>query len=187
MYYKKLQGENVYLSPLDAEDYRIFTKWMNNLKTTIRTGSSEIIISEAAEYKYLQGKENSSYQFGIVTEAEDELIGTVEIMEISHLHQSAVVGIFIGAEENRGKGYGKEAMNLILDYAFNILNLNSMSLNVFDFNVVAKKMYEAVGFKVVGKKREAYIVADHKFDIIIMDILKSEFEYENIKKIVDKL
>ena len=42
MYYKKLKGEKVYLSPLDADDFRLFTRWVNNLKTTIKTGTSTL-------------------------------------------------------------------------------------------------------------------------------------------------
>lgn len=186
MYYKKLKGEKVYLSPLDADDFRLLTRWVNNLKTTIKTGTSTILMSEATEYKYLQSKENSSYQFGIVTEDGDDLIGTIELMDINNINKTSTVGLFIGDEENRGQGYGKEAMNLILDYGFNILNLNSIQLNVFSFNTAAYNMYKSVGFKDVGIRREAYIIADRKIDVIIMDIIKSEFEYKNIKYLLEE-
>ncbi|MGB4722593.1 MAG: GNAT family protein, partial [Defluviitoga tunisiensis] len=78
-------------------------------------------------------------------------------------------------KEYLSKGYGTEAMELLLDYGFNALNLQNIMLEVFDYNKRAIKAYEKVGFKVIGKRRQAKFFNNKRYDIIFMDILKDEF------------
>ena len=91
------------------------------------------------------------------------------------------MGIFIGDEQYRGRGIGKEAIHLILDYGFNYLNLNSIQLSVFAFNERAIACYKKCGFKEVGRLREAYYLNGKYYDKILMDILKSEFNETYIR------
>ena len=78
-------------------------------------------------------------QFAIVLKETDELIGNCGFVDINHLHQRGEVGLFIGAEENRSKGYGTEALSLLVEYGFNYLNLKNIMLKVFSFNKRAIK------------------------------------------------
>ena len=73
---------------------------------------------------------------------DDKLIGNCSIHEIDQLRQCAEVGLFIGDEENRNKGYGKEVLNLLLNYGFDYLNLNNIMLKVFSFNERAINCYK---------------------------------------------
>ena len=72
-------------------------------------------------------------------------------MNVNHIFRKAELGIFVGEKEYWGKGYGTEATELLLDFAFNILNLNSIMLIVNSFNERAIKSYEKCGFKLIGK------------------------------------
>jgi len=80
------------------------------------------------------------------------------------------------------KGYGTEALSLLLDYGFKALNLHNIFLSVYSFNERAKKSYEKIGFKIIGIKREALLRDMERYDIILMDILPNEF-YEKYKGI----
>ena len=62
------------------------------------------------------------------------MIGTVGFDRIDYINKVGTLGIMIGEKENRENGYGTEAINLLLDYGFNYLNLNSINLNVMEFN-----------------------------------------------------
>ena len=64
---------------------------------------------------------------------------------------------------------------LLLDYGFNVLNLNSIMLKVLSFNTRAIKSYKKCGFKEFGRRRQAIIFGDRKFDSIHMDILAEDF------------
>ncbi len=172
-YFKKLVGERVNLSPLNAEDTEIYVKWLNDFNVTDGLGYSSRITSLDGEKEWL--KHNSDqYQFAIIRLEDDLLIGNCGIQRMDQIRQCAEVGLFIGDEENRNKGYGEEVLNLLLDYGFNYLNLNNIMLKVFSFNERAIKCYKKVGFREIGRRRQSYYLKGKFYDDVYMDILKSE-------------
>lgn len=172
-YFKKLVGRNVYLSPMNVEDTETYVKWLNDLNVTDGLGTSSRITSLEGEKAWIMNNSNQ-YQFAIVRLEDNKLIGNCGIQEIDQLRQCADVGLFIGDEENRNKGYGQEVLNLLLDYGFNYLNLNNIMLKVFSFNERAINCYKKVGFKEMGRRRQAYYLKGKFHDEVYMDILKEE-------------
>ena len=172
-YFKKLVGDRVYLSPMNVDDVETYVKWLNDFNVTDGVGSSCRTTSLESEKDWL--KHNSGqYQFAIVRVEDDILIGNCGIQGVDQIRQCAEVGLFIGDEENRNKGYGVEVLNLLLDYCFDYLNLNNVMLKVFSFNERAIKCYKKVGFKEIGRRRQSYYLKGKFFDEVYMDILKSE-------------
>lgn len=96
-------------------------------------------------------------------------------MDLDQVNRTAEVGIFIGNKEYWNKGYGEEALRLLLDYAFRFLNLRSIMLTVYAFNKCAYNCYKKVGFKEIGVRRKALLRNMKEHDIIYMDILDEEF------------
>jgi RimJ/RimL family protein N-acetyltransferase len=96
-----------------------------------------------------------------------------------------MLGIAIGVKTYWGKGYGQEAIRLLLDYGFNLLNLNSVMLGTFSFNERAIHCYRQVGFKEIGRRRQARIIAGKKYDAVLMDILAEEFESVYVAGLVE--
>lgn len=172
-YYKKLVGKKVYLSPMNIEDAEIYVKWLNNFRVTDGLGTSNSVISLESEKEWIS-QNSSKYQFAIVRLEDDKLIGNCGLQEIDHLRQCAVVGLFMGEEENRNKGYGQEVLNLLIDYGFNYLNLNNIMLRVFSFNERAISCYKKVGFKEIGRRRQSYYLNCKYYDEVYMDILREE-------------
>ena len=74
------------------------------------------------------------------------------------------------------KGFGTESMNLIVEYAFNTLNLHSVELELFADHPQAQRCYEKVGFKLMGRHRDVYYHEGKYVDSIIMDLLSSEWD-----------
>jgi RimJ/RimL family protein N-acetyltransferase len=93
---------------------------------------------------------------------------------VDQIRQCAEVGLLIGEEENRSKGYGEEVLKLLLDYGFQYLNLNNVMLRVFSFNERAIQCYKKVGFKEMGRRRQSYYLKGKFHDEVYMDILKCE-------------
>ena len=180
-YFKKLVGERIYLSPRNIEDVEKFTEWMNDFEVTDYTGRSSEIMSLEEEKKYLQDNNNPEATFAIVTLGEDKLIGTVGLENINHTHRVASLGIFIGDKDYLSKGYGTEAIRLLLDYGFNYINLHRIQLHVMSFNERALKCYKKCGFKETGLLRENRFVNGKYYDTISMDILENEFTESYIK------
>jgi len=177
-YYKKIEGERIYLSPIDLDDAAQYTEWLNDLEITVNLTLSPQIITEELEREALENLIEEGHNFAIVSNDINDLIGNCGLMNVDHIHRTAELGIFIGNKNFWNKGYGSEALNLLLDYAFNILNLNNLLLQVHSFNKRAIKCYQNVGFKEIGRRRNSYILGGKKYDEIYMDILAEEFEGE---------
>lgn len=180
-YFKKLVGERIYLSPRSLEDAELFTQWLNDFETTDYTGRSGSIMSLEGEKRYLEDKYEVEACFSIVTLDDNKLIGSIGIESINHIHRAGTLGIFIGDKDYRSKGYGTEAIRLILDYGFNYLNLNNINLHVLEFNERALNCYKKCGFKECGRRRKANFTNGKYYDLLEMDILAEEFKESYIK------
>lgn len=185
-FFKKLLGERIYLSPKSVSDETIkkYTEWMNDFNVTDYTGKSSDITTFASEKDWLENvaKGNDKKRcFDIVTLDNDIVIGTVGLENINFISRSAELGIFIGDEKYRNNGFGKEAINLILEYGFKYLNLHSIYLSLLAINERAHKCYLKCGFKDIGYKREAIFLNGKYYDRLYMDILENEFDGDYIK------
>lgn len=182
-YFKKLVGERIYLSPISIEDTEKYVEWMNDFKVTDGTGRSNGLITIEDEKAWINNNSSNSsdINFAIVNLENDKLIGNCGIMEINYKDRTAEVGVFIGDESNRNKGYGSETLKLLLDFGFNYLNLNNIMLVVKSFNERAIACYKKVGFKEFGRRRESYFLNGKYYDDIQMDILAREFTESYIK------
>ena len=171
----------MYLSPMCVDDAPKYVKWMNDFKVTDGlNGSKNLITLESEREWILENNKAGNFQFAIVTQENDELIGNCGYNELDLVNRKATIGIFIGEEENRNKGYGTESLKLLIEYGFEYLNLNSIMLSVYSFNDSAIACYKKVGFKEFGRRREAYLRGNERYDDIYMDILRDEF-YEGRK------
>lgn len=177
-YYKKLAGEKCYLSPCQMDDAEKWAEWFNDLAVTLPMGDEAYIPSTPdSEREVIAGIiKSKAHIFTIVDLEGDVSLGRCLLFNVDHINRSAMFGIFIGEKTYWGKGYGHEATKLLLDYGFNLLNLNSVMLGVYAFNQRALRSYQGVGFKEIGRRRQARIVGGQKFDVIFMDILAEEFE-----------
>ena len=143
-YFKKLVGERIYLSPRNVEDVEIFTEWMNDFNITDYLGRSHQTITLQEEKAYLEKNQEDKNTFVIVDSTTDQMIGTIGLHCIDNINRTATLGIFIGDKNYWSKGYGTEAIQLILDFGFNYLNLNNIDLTLMEFNQRALKCYEKV-------------------------------------------
>ena len=185
-YFKKIVGELVYLSPVNLEDLEKYTTWVNDIFIASRLGSASKNFSREKEKEFLEDLVKDGHNFAIVKKDSDKLMGNVSLFDINQIHRTALMGVFIGDEENRGKGMGKESIKLILEYGFKILNLNNVMLNVFSFNEKAIEAYKSVGFKEIGKRREAHFINGQYFDEIYMDILEKDFKSNYLNSLLPK-
>lgn len=172
-----LKGRFVKLSPLDLErDAMIMEKWYQDSEF-LRLMDSELAIPRTM--KQIKGwyeKEYSNrYEFIIRIIKTDEPIGFIGFGGIDWASQDAWMGIGIGLRKNWGKGYGTEALLLLLKYGFEQLNLNRVTLSVFSNNPRAIRSYENVGFKTEGRQREVIFRDGQRYDEIYMRIFRDEW------------
>lgn len=175
-YFRKMEGERLYLSPINMDDLEQYTAWMNDLYTTVRLGQASNAYSLISEKEILQKFIGEGHNYAIILKSNEMLIGNCSLFNINPIHRTAEVGIFIGDEKYRGQGYGAEALELLLAYGFKILNLNNIMLKVFSFNQRAIKSYEKVGFRIFGRRSQAYYVNGRYYDVIMMEALAQDFK-----------
>lgn len=81
-------------------------------------------------------------------------IGAIDLFNFEPYHLRAGVGILIGDKEIRGKGFGSQALGLLIDYAFNFLGLHQLYCNIFVENNTSLKLFESNGFKIIAEKKD---------------------------------
>ncbi len=99
------------------------------------------------------------------------ILGYVQIMEIEPIHRCAALGILVGAAQDRGKGYGRQAMTLAIDYCWRHLNLTRLTLRVQSDNVPALALYRQLGFEVEGVLRRAEFIDGRWVDLTLMALI----------------
>ncbi|MDZ4122322.1 MAG: GNAT family protein [Candidatus Cloacimonadaceae bacterium] len=182
-YFRKLVGEKCYLSPISIDDAEKYTEWVNDLEVGQFVLFSHGIYDLEKEKELLRDLMKNSMIFAIIENQTNKVIGNCGLNMVNEIHRRATFGIFIGDKTYWGRGVGTEATKLVLDYGFNILNLNNITLEVVAYNNRATRCYEKVGFKYVGTRRNYVYMAGEYHDVMIYDILASEFESPYVKKL----
>lgn len=185
---KKLVGEKVYLAPISLEDVEEYTYLVNDLPMAVGLGGPVYcgVVDFEKEKKILENLTNMKYQFSVRKIEDNKLLGNIGFKEVNELHKTALFGIMLANKEEQNKGYGKEAINLLLDFGFSLLNLKNIYLEVFEYNEIAYNVYKKIGFKEVGRRRKAVEIMGKRYDIIMMDILQEEYNSKYIKNELEK-
>ncbi|MGE5251478.1 MAG: GNAT family N-acetyltransferase [Bacteroidota bacterium] len=176
-----LKGRLVRLSAMDAEEMsKYFAAWNRDSELMRLMDSGPSVPHSAKKSKeWLEKQLNelgqARYWFTIRALEDGCLLGDIELEITDWNRREAFVGLGIGPSEFRGKGYGTEAMQLALEYAFLELNLNRVTLNVFEYNPRAVRSYEKAGFRHEGRMREALFREGRRWDLIYMGILRQEW------------
>lgn len=170
-----LEGERLYLSPIEEGDARLYVRWLNSpaVRENLMIARPLTIMAEREWIAKLD--ERGDVIFGIRLRQDDTLIGNTGLHGVNNLDRHAEFGIVIGEAEHRGRGYGTEATGLLLAYAFDTLNLHRVWLRVFGYNVGAAEVYRRCGFVDEGVFRKAHWNNGDWHDEIIMGILAEEY------------
>lgn len=173
-YFKKIIGEHVYLSPMNIEDAKVYTKWLNNPEISKYLRINNSLITIQGEEEYLNNFIQKEFHLAIIKNENDELIGNISLDDIDYKNGTAELGIFIGEEDNLGKGYGSEAIILLTNYGFKELRLHSIFLTTYSYNQRAIKAYKKCGFEEFGRRHEAIFHDGNYADIVYMEMINKE-------------
>ena len=171
-----LTGKRVYLRPLAKEDSVYLRKWSDDAE--IRGLIGEVTsMSQADCEKFLEEvcADNSREWFVVVIKKNDRVIGEAGLLRMFPAWRTTDVSVIIGEKEEWGKGYGTEAILLLLDYAFRHLDFHRVAIGVVGFNERALHFWEKVGFRREGIQRDGYYYDDKYYDFVTMSILEDEF------------
>ncbi len=111
----------------------------------------------------------------VVVRDTNQVIGETGLLRMFPAWRTTDWSLIIGEKAVRGKGYGKEAAQLMLNYAFGHLNFHRVAIGVVGFNTKALRFYEELGFQREGIQRDGYYY-DHQYhDFVMMSMLAHEF------------
>jgi RimJ/RimL family protein N-acetyltransferase len=171
-----LKSKQITLTPLRPGDLPEMYDWINNRGLVILNGPYKPVSAAQHEawFNGIQQRADVAI-FAIRLLEDDKLIGSCQLHSINHTHRSAELQIRLGDTSQHGKGYGTEAVLLLLEFAFKDLNLHRVYLHVFSSNLAAIRVYKKTGFVKEGVLREAaYIDGEYK-DVAVMAMLQEEY------------
>ncbi len=173
-----LFGERVTLRPLKKDDLPLFQQFYNDVEVELASGGDPPTphTEERMEQWYAQfhGKTEIGCG-GFVIEADGKCIGSLGLFNYSPMAQTSMLGITIGDKAYWGKGYGREAIGLLLDYGFRLHNLRRIYLNTTGNNERAIRCYRACGFVEEGRLRQHIWNNGEYTDEVQMGILREEW------------
>jgi RimJ/RimL family protein N-acetyltransferase len=184
------EGEQVYLGAINPEqDAPVEAGWtlggefLRMLgEDLVRPLSSAEIKKRYREIEKEMDEKRNQFYFTIrrsspgESENQDCLLGFVRLSRVEWNHGVATISMGIGDSSDRRKGYGRDALSLMLHYAFKELNLFRLNANIPGYNQAGLHLFEKAGFKEEARRREAYRWAGSRWDGIFLGLLKEDWE-----------
>lgn len=184
----EIRGEMVRLRPIEARDADRLWESLHDPEGMRLTGTTATFTREQVdEWARTISDRPGRYDWAVTSGAtregrfvSDELLGEIVLNEIDRAARSANLRLQM-LPDYRGRGYGSEALEHVLRYAFLGSDgdagprLHRVSLDVLSINPRARAMYESLGFREEGRLREVYLDGDHWADAIVMSILEDEY------------
>jgi RimJ/RimL family protein N-acetyltransferase len=172
---RMLKSDRVALTPLTQDDSPLLWQWIND-REQVLFNSSYKPVSELQQQEWFEGLQHKDDLaiFGIRLLETNQLIGSCQLHSINTINRSAELQIRLGNPADRGKGYGTEAVRLLLQFAFADLNLHRVYLHVFASNTRARQAYEKAGFVAEGTLRKAVHVNGEYVDVVVMGVLRED-------------
>lgn len=171
-----LIGPTIALRPVEPSDLPTIRSWFNDPQIRALIGETRPLSLAAAElYVDKLQRDDTRVWFMIVERATGRLIGECGLLRMMPDWRTTDLSIILGEPDVWGRGYGTEAITLLMDYAFGALNFHRIAIGVVGFNTRALHFYEKVGFRREGVQREGYYYNHNYHDFVMMSILEQEF------------
>tara|TARA_B100000497_G_C7533569_1_gene323430 strand:- start:260 stop:775 length:516 start_codon:yes stop_codon:yes gene_type:complete len=151
-----LEGENIKLRALEPQDLDLFYQWEND-STIWKISQTYTPFSKHILSRYLENAHQDIFtakQLRLMIEKDGVSIGTIELFDFEPIHMRAGLGIWIVQESDRRKGYAKEALRLMIEYAFFKLQLNQLYCNISASNQPSINLFSSLDFMLIGAKKK---------------------------------
>lgn len=168
-------GKEVYLRAMEPEDLEI----MYSIENDPRMWDVTNFTVPYSRYALRQYIENSQYdmfadkqlRLMVARQADNEVVGTIDITDFAPLHSRGELGISI-RKEFQGKGYAKEALALICDYAFRFLFMKQLVAHVAADNEASIRLFASCGFVQCGLLKEWWHVEGSYKDVLLLQRIR---------------
>ncbi len=152
-----LKGEHTYLRALEPEDLDFVHK-IENDENIWHLSHTQTPYSRFLGKQYLDNAHQDIYEAKqlrlVISSYKDEVLGLIDIFDFDFKNKRAGIGIVITEEKNRDKGYGQEALSLLINYCFEQLHLKQLYCNIAENNTASLSLFESKGFHKIGLKKD---------------------------------
>jgi RimJ/RimL family protein N-acetyltransferase len=175
-------GHTVGLGLMWPDDVPVIARWNQDLEFTASIGTpgeAHTVEMRQELYQKHSRPRQDNVEFAVILLSTGQLVGFGGLSDIS---RALTATLFVGIGERGlwGKGLGTEATRLICEYGFFFRNLYSIKVEVNGYNHRAIRIYERLGFKSAGRVRGVIMLNGRRYDQIIMDLLRAEFELDHV-------
>ena len=178
-----LESKDIILTPVSKDDVTSnqYRSWINDQNSDVHTQhalfphTNEKILS----YYEAKGRDDKSIWLAIKVKPDFTHVGNIDISSINWVNQTGTYNILIGDTSFQGRGLGYQSSMLILNHAFNRLNLRRVQLGVEEGNLAAISLYTKLGFVKEGILRSAVQKNQLGVNVVLMSILKEEFSFDS--------
>ena len=171
------KGKDIYLDTLSREDCR---KLWNDFEYDFTNPTEDLNIGHSDEkaeewFKDIQEKQGEvNIRLGIFLK-DGTVIGDVALQDMSSRHRTCSVGMGIAKISNRSRGYGYQALELILGLGFRYVGMERITAGTLEMNLGAQRILERGGFVLEGRQRSAVYMNGRRWDRLEYAILKEEY------------
>lgn len=171
---------DIVLRAIEKEDNAVLKKLINDAETESGVGGWSFPVSELKQKQWFESisLDNSTSQFRFAVELNGSCVGMIGLHKIDYKNSTAEVDIKL-LNSIRGQGIGTRAMEMLVKYAFNELNLHCLIANILENNLGSKRMHEKVGFRVEGLLRNRIYKGGKYLGQYSCSITREEFEERN--------
>ncbi|GAA0871613.1 GNAT family N-acetyltransferase [Gangjinia marincola] len=152
-----LKNELVKLRALEPEDLEYLFS-VENDEEFWEISHTNKPFSRKVLQQYLKNDHHDIYvvkqQRFVICSYQDDILGFIDLFDFNPKHKRAGVGILLVNKEDRGKGYGKQALTLVLNYCFERLDLHQVYANIAEDNHISRTLFKSCGFKEIGIKKD---------------------------------
>ena len=175
-----LNGSTLILRPITVDDAPAMFASLADEESMRLTGTQETFTLEQVQRHCERiTSADDRVDYVITRKGDPTYLGEAVLNDIDWENRSANFRIALAGKSIFGKGYGTEATRLILNFAFQTLQLHRIELEVYDFNPRAQRVYEKVGFVREGVRRDVLLWEGEYHSAIVMSILEQEYKINN--------
>ncbi|MCG3110432.1 MAG: GNAT family N-acetyltransferase [Candidatus Manganitrophus sp. SB1] len=173
-----LEGKRIYLREVRPSDVNErYYHWMNDPETTrfLESRFAPNAIENLRDYVAGKLGDRDNTFLAIVLKKKDRHIGNIKLGPIQWIHRIADIGLLIGEKECWGKGYATEAIQLVSDYAFNVLNLHKVTAGCYGSNGGSAQAFLKAGFVVEGVRKDQFYSNGSYVEDILLGLIRPDW------------
>lgn len=175
----RLIGSRVVLREYQSEDFASIRSWVNDAQVTrylsTRFWAPQTTVDTQEFLSRMMQSSHNAFNYVIADAQDGRYIGQLDMFRVDWRLRQGEIGMVIAGAEDRGRGYGTEALELLAEFAFNSLGLERIELEVHMENAAALRCYQKAGFTLEGVKRHAYYNDGRFADLGMMSILREDW------------